>query len=120
MKRNVVIGLLACAATFWMTSGHAAVAALNGAKVIRVLIADEGRFGGCMARLDRNISTVGLNCPGSWVSFSCTGDFTSKDVAYKMLETAQMAMALDRWVGVYVDDSRLHNGWCYANRIDMW
>ena len=98
---------------------HGDVAQLQGVKVLKTLVADGGRWGGCMALLDRDIATAGLDCRGAWVTFSCTGDFTSKDIAYKMLESAQMALALDREVSVMVDDQLLHNGWCYANRIDV-
>ena len=90
-----------------------------GAFVTRLLVADEGRWGGCMVLLDRELSDFNLNCPSRWVTFSCTGDFTSKDNAYRMFDAAQMAMALGTAVDLTVDDQLKHNGYCYANRIDV-
>ena len=53
------------------------------------------------------------------MSFSCSGDFTSKDIAYRMFDTAQMAYALGHQVAVVVDDTKKHNGYCYANSIQV-
>lgn len=89
------------------------------ANVVRTLVADEERFGGCMAKLDRALVNFGLDCPGSWVTFSCSGTFTTKDVAYRMFDSAQMAFALGKSVSVQIDDTKKHNGHCYARRIDV-
>jgi len=89
------------------------------AKVNRVLIADEGKFGGCMVALSTSVNASLPNCPGNWVSFSCSGVFVGKDVAYRMLDMAQMAKALDKNILVTVDDTKKHNGFCYASRIDI-
>jgi hypothetical protein len=97
---------------------HAATAYLT-ANVTRTLVADQDRWGGCMVLLDKPVSSVGLNCPGNWVSFSCNGTFTSKDVAYRMFDSAQMAYALGKQVLILVDDMKKHNGFCYGNRIDV-
>lgn len=114
---NTVILLLGSA--FAVSDAQAATARLDNVKVVKVLVADEGRWGGCMALLDTNIASSGLDCPSRWLSFSCSGDFTSKDVASKMFDVAQMALALDRRVEIYADDHLKHNGYCYANRIDV-
>jgi len=99
-------------------SVQAATRFVNG-NVVRTLVADQERFGGCMAKLDRALSDYFLDCPGSWVSFSCSGVFTTKDIAYRMFDSAQMAFALGRSVNVQVDDTKKHNGHCYAQRIDV-
>jgi hypothetical protein len=98
----------------------AATATIRDARVTRTLVADQDRWGSCMALLDQSIGASGLDCPGQWVSFSCSGEFTAKDVGYKMFETAQMAQALGFRVNVVADDSLKHNGFCYANRIDVY
>ena len=97
---------------------HATTAMLTG-KVVRTLVADNGRWGGCMVFLDVNISTKLPSCPSRWVTFSCSGTFTTKDVASRMLDSAQMAKALGRTVRIQVDDTKKHNGYCYGSRIDV-
>jgi hypothetical protein len=87
--------------------------------VQRTLIADQGRWGGCMIYLDETLADHGLDCPSHWVSFSCTGKFTTKDVAYRMFDSAQMAYALRKRVVVQVDDTKKHNGYCYGSRVDV-
>ena len=93
-----------------------AVARLD-ANVIRTQVSDEGRFGGCMAGLDRNIAESGLDCPFAWVTFSCSGVFNDRNTANKQFEMAQLADALNTEVSLWIDDTRRHNGICYANRI---
>ena len=50
--------------------------------VKKTTIADDGRWGGCMAQLDQELADYGLNCPGSWVTFSCSGVYAEKGEAY--------------------------------------
>lgn len=115
MKAKIVLCLLLAAIT---PASHATVVFVN-ASVVRTLVADEDRFGGCMAKLDKVLASFGLDCPGTWVSFSCSGTFTPKDNAYRMFDSAQMALALGKTVAVQVDDTKKHNGNCYARRIDV-
>ncbi len=70
-----------------------------------------------MAYLDELLANYSLDCPGNWVTFSCSGDFSNKDAAYKMFDVAQLAYALDREVVVSVDDLKKHNSYCFAKRI---
>lgn len=116
MRHSAVIFLVLSAAL--AAPGQAATVSIN-AKVVRTLVADQDRFGGCMAKLDKNLANSGLDCPGTWVSFSCSGKFASKDTAYRMFDSAQMAFALGNRVSVQVDDTKKHNGNCYARRIDV-
>lgn len=94
--------------------------------ITRTMIADQGRWGGCMVMIDKSLSDLGLDCPevswlkeASWLSLSCSGVFTTKDIAYRMFDSAQMAYALGRPVMIQVDDTKKHNGYCYASRIDV-
>jgi len=93
--------------------------AMISAKVKRVLLTGNGQYGGCMVLLTTSVNASLPNCPGSWVSLSCTGDFSPKDSAYRMLDVAQMAKALNSTIYVFVDDTKKHNGYCYSNRIDI-
>ena len=88
------------------------------ASVSKTLI-DDSDYGGCMAKLSPIPSSVGLNCGSSgWVTFSCTGDFNAKEVGNQKFEAAQLAMITGTRVLVRVFDTKKHNGYCYASRID--
>jgi len=82
-------------------------------------LSDVENFGGCMAKVTDRLIDYGVDCKASWVSFSCTGDFTSKDVAKRNFESAQIAMLTGAKVYLKVDDSRRHNGYCFVQRIDV-
>jgi hypothetical protein len=99
-------------------ASYAATAKVKGF-ITKTVVADEGRWGGCMVSIDQRLADSGLDCPGKWVSFSCSGLFTEKDVAYRMFDQAQMAFTLGRKVEIYVDDTKKHNGYCYGNRINV-
>lgn len=125
MKKIIVIaGLLGAIIG---GSAHAAEARLSDTKIVATLISGEvdaegnTNFGGCMARLsERDISAVtGLDCPPNWVTFSCSGDFLSVANASRLLNSAQMADALDLTVSVRIDDSKKHNGYCLAERLQF-
>jgi hypothetical protein len=89
------------------------------AKVTRVLVTSNDRFGGCMAALSVNPQTKMASCGAWWVTFSCSGHFTDKVRAYRMLDQAQLALATGKNVAVVFRDDKKHNGYCYANRIDV-
>lgn len=105
------------------------VLALKGAMtttVISVLVTSDPAttglmYGGCMAAMAKTIAsaTPSPNCPGNWVSLSCDGIDASKDIASLMLDQAQLAWATKRTVYVQVDDTKLHNGYCTAKRLDL-
>jgi hypothetical protein len=87
-------------------------------KITRVAIT-EGKFGNCMAKLNVTPQSQLPSCGNNWVSFSCDGTYTSKDVAYRMFEMSQMSAVLNKKATVYIDDSRKHNGLCLVTRIDF-
>lgn len=89
------------------------------AKVTRTLVQPDGTFGGCMAALTVSPASVLPSCAGTWVTFSCTGDFGDVIGAWRQFDQAQLALAGDHLVVVGVDDSRKHNGYCYALRFDV-
>ena len=90
------------------------------AEVRRTLTVADESFGGCMVMLSVSPSEMGLSCPESrWVTFSCTGTYTSKSNALRMYDSAQLAFVTGRRVLVWVDDTKKHNGHCFASRIDV-
>ena len=73
-----------------------------------------------MVQLNKEIRReTGLDCNSSWVTFSCSGELSPKDQAYKMYDSAQLAMAMDYTVKLYLDDSQKQSGFCLATRIDV-
>ena len=71
-----------------------------------------------MIRVDTLPSTVLADCP-DWVTFSCSGDFNSKSQGNLKFQNAQLAMVTGKQVALLVDDSKKHNGYCWARRIDI-
>jgi len=117
MKSKAMLGCAVTGLVAALGAGAAPERINAGAK--RTLTTDDGRFGGCMVQLDERIANAGLDCPGSWVTFSCSGVHTSPDEGFRMFESAQMAFALDRELMVEVPDEMKHNGHCYARRVDV-
>ena len=114
-KWAMAISLLAASAT-----AQEATTTTVTANVTRTLVVADDRWGGCAAQLDVSLVDEGLaNCNDHWITFSCSGDHTTKSSAMRMFDQAQMAFALDKQVRVYVDDSKTHNGFCFVNRIDV-
>jgi hypothetical protein len=93
-------------------------ASVKGATIIQTLVQDDA-FGGCMIALDKQIADAGLNCPRNWISLSCDGTYGSVVSAQRMLDSAQMAFALNKKVNLKVDDTKKHNSYCVAYRIDV-
>ena len=72
-----------------------------------------------MALLTIAPSSLGLDCPRKFVTFSCSGDFATKDQAKRNFELVQMAMLFDTRIQIVVDDTKKHNGYCFVNRVDV-
>jgi len=71
-----------------------------------------------MIRVDTLPSTVLADCP-DWVTFSCSGDFNSKSQGNLKFQNAQLAMVTGKNVVLRIDNSKKHNGYCFAHRIDV-
>ena len=113
-------GLL-CAALLGLpfAAAHAAEARMS-AGVVRTLASEDGSYGGCMAQLSESIAeATGLDCPGRWVSFSCSGEHASKAEAMRLYDAAQLAFVSGRRAMLRVDDARKHGGYCFVPRIDV-
>ena len=90
------------------------------AEVRKTLTVADDRWGGCMVALSVSPADKGLDCPApAWVTFSCSGEHTSKSKALRMYDSAQLAFVTGRTVRVDVDDSKKHNGYCFVSRIDV-
>ncbi len=113
--RCSVVALLALG----VGSVNAGTVWIGEAKVVRTL-SDSTAFGNCMALLNKPLSDFIGNCPGNWVTFSCNGTYNSKDAGQRKFESAQLAMALGYRVSLVVDNTKKHNGYCYARRIDIY
>jgi hypothetical protein len=114
MKRLTTALLLASCAM----PSLANIAWVKDATIERTMI-EEGMFGGCMIKLDKSIIDAGLSCPAaSWVSLDCDGIYSSVAGSQRLFDSGQMAFALNMKVNVRVDDSKMHNGYCVAVRLD--
>ena len=112
---------LLCAALLGLAPmvGQAAEARMSTA-VVRTLASEDGSYGGCMAQLSASIAeATGLDCPGRWVAFSCSGEHASKAEAMRLYDAAQLAFVSGRQAMVRLDDARKHGGYCFAPRIDV-
>ena len=120
MKRTTIVTAAALALTAAISSplALAGSASVMG-YVTRVLVIATDAYGGCMAQLSVDPQSVLPSCAKGWVTFSCTGTFTDPVRAYRMLDQAQLALAANKKVWVQVVDTSLHNGYCFANRIDV-
>ena len=116
MKNLIKLALVACAL---VSTGASGATGSMVTTVERFLTIASDRYGGCMAELAHPPESQGLICRGNWVTFSCSGDFASRQDAKRNLEMAMFAFALEKQVRVYIDDSFTHNTYCFANRIDL-
>ena len=113
---GAVAGLLVLGAG----GASAETAWISGVKV-SVTLSDAGAFGNCMAHISKPVSDYISGCPGNgWVTFSCDGTYNSKDAGQRKFESAQLALALGYRVNLIVDNTKKHNGYCYAKRIDIY
>jgi hypothetical protein len=104
---------------FCVSSEAAAESGQVFASVNRVMVTGNEMFGGCMAALSVDPQTVLPDCQSWWVSFSCSGAFTDPTSAYRLLDNAQLALATNKKAYVFFRDDLKHNGYCFADRIDV-
>ena len=116
-NRILVSVMLSSALAGFALNSQAAAATLQ-TTVTRVLT-DTVFYGGCMAALAISPTTELAGCAAGWVSFSCTGTFADKALAFANFENAKMALAMNKPVYVLFDDSKKHNGYCFARRVDV-
>lgn len=118
--------LSTCAAlaalTLIATPGAQAATSSLTTTVTRVLVTGNTDYGGCMGLLAVSPTTKLATCGGGWVTFDCAAVLPTTQAiqAYRMLDQAQLALALAKPVTVYFTDSLKANGYCLATRIDVW
>jgi len=84
---------------------------------IKRVLVDSKIYGGCMIQISANI---GNGCPnGGWVSLDCTNTFYSATDSKNKYALALTAFSLDKQVTVVVDNTKKHNAFCVARRVDM-
>lgn len=84
---------------------------------IKRVLADSKVYGGCMIQITANI---GNGCPnGGFVSLDCTNTFYTATDSKNKYALALTAYALEKTVTVVVDNTKKHNGFCVARRVDM-
>lgn len=117
MMRLLALMLVALGAN----SARAAEIRLSNITVQRTAVTSNARVGNCIALVDKQLSSAGLACSGKQVTFSCDGVLTSKDVAWRMFDVAQLASVRKLLVNLTVDDTRKapDNGTCFASRIEL-
>lgn len=118
MKSELLFSICTALGIIVAPAVYGAQANIN-AKVLGTLVAEEALWGGCMARLSVDPQMVLPGCGPNWVTFSCSGDHVSKDIAYRMLDAAQLAQVTDRPAFLIITDEKKHNGYCFARRIDV-
>lgn len=82
------------------------------------ILTDSENFGQCMAVTVPSAAERGLDCEAYWVTFSCDGTFNSKSVGTTKYSAAQLAYVTGGRINVTADDTKKHNGYCFAQRID--
>lgn len=101
-----------------MLFSFGASAALDTEKgKITTALTDSIYYGKCM--IGATAFVPSNNCPATWVSLDCEGNFNSKPDAARMWDAAQMAFALDATVDVLIDDAKKLNGICVATRLEV-
>ena len=102
--------LLVGAALMWMPYSVTA-AVISNVTLTEIEIKDDRT---CRGKANK---WVGTGC-SNWVSFQCNGP-AAKDMAFSMLDTAQMAYALSKQVTLTVDSANKVDGFCIVKRIKL-
>lgn len=103
---------------FFLT--ESSLAATAGKKVnVEAILLDDTAYGGCMAKVSPSPATYnGVSCAANYVTFSCTGEYNSKSISANKFAAAQLAYVTGNQLYIIVDDTKKHNGYCYAKRVD--
>lgn len=117
MSKTTIVSAIACLSIV-ASSARAATAEVE-ANITRALTTVDEKYGGCMVHLDASISGEGLDCLSNWVTFSCSGEHTSRSAASRLFDSALMAFVMDLPVKMRIDDTKKHGGHCFAYRVDV-
>lgn len=118
-KKPFLIATVALSFVFFPLLASAEKASVVG-KVAKI---QESLNGDCLIKLDKPIANNNggalLNCANEWVSFSCTGNFNPKDVAYHKFDLARDAFLKNDYVlTLTIDDAKKEgNGYCFVESV---
>ena len=90
------------------------------AEVQRVLV-DDQRYAGCMVQLSVDPQQTLPSCGRYWATLDCLKEFpeSAGSITSNKLAQAQLALVTGRAVTMRVTDTRIANGYCFAERIDV-
>ena len=115
MKKRMTQTLIASVTILWSASTLSAVESVSG--TIRALYADANYYGNCLVWVPNTATSI--DCPASYYSADCKGDFNAKDVSRLMWDSIQLSYALDNYVILVVNDEKKHNGHCVIDRVTI-
>ena len=103
------------------TSGFALSATGVLVSKVEQIFVDSVNYGECMALVNPGPESIsGPSCSPYWVTFSCSGDFNSKSAGSNKFQSAQLGLITGKNVRILFDDTKKHNGYCFAQRIDNY
>lgn len=108
--------IIICLAIAGVPCQTLATQAFWSATIYEVMV-DSANFGHCMAATEPGPETVLPNCSSKWVTFSCSGDFNSKNAGNLKLQAAQLALITGNRVAILATDAKKHNGYCFSPRV---
>ena len=109
---------MACVAVFFAGQALGAEVGFYDVAITRI-INDSEYYGGCLVKTVPGPETVAPTCDSTYLTFSCTGDYNTKSEGKSKYDTALAAMALQQGVYLLIDDTKKHNGYCWARRVDL-
>ena len=87
------------------------------ASVTQVLV-DDAAYGGCMVRISPSPSTELGTCGADFITLDCDGAFTTSKQSQRKLDSSNLSLVTGNRMAVYFTDTKKHNGYCLATRID--
>lgn len=89
--------------------------------VTRILV-HGSLYGQCMARVTEDIPSLLPNCNAHYVTFDCGAELpgSTRMNSSEKFNVAKTALVMGRSVFIEVIDDQTINGFCLANRIDMY
>ncbi|MDB2379784.1 hypothetical protein N9W12_02755 [Luminiphilus sp.] len=108
-------------AALFIASGSVSGANYTFSSTVERVLVDDEKFAGCMVLLTDNFQGQLPNCGARWATMDCLKEFpeSSGSIASNKLAQAQLALVTGRSVTMRVTDTRMANGYCFAQRIDV-
>lgn len=118
MKKHIKASIIALTLGLTVVAQSASAANIYRSGDILRVMSNTQFYGYCMIQLSSNI---GSGCPNEgWVSLDCKDQFSGvPGSGNRQYATALTAYALQKKVSVGIDNTKKHNGYCVAHRIDI-